>query len=71
MVSTSWILGGKTKYSLRELVPDHTMDYEKHCPAVWEEYVEGHTNPTITNTMTERKCSGIYLGTTGNLQGAL
>ena len=46
------------------------MDYARYCPAIWGGYVEGHTNPTITNTIAERTFSGINLGTTGNLQGS-
>ena len=61
--------GVSDKYSSRELVTGRTMDYDRHCPVIWGEYVEGHINPTITNTMAERTFSGIYLGTMGNLQG--
>ena len=33
--------GVSDKYSPTELVTGYTMDFDRHCPAVWGEYVEG------------------------------
>jgi hypothetical protein len=55
--------------SPREIVMRHTLDFKKHCKAVFGSYCETHDEPAPTNTMVSRSTPAIVLGLTGNLQG--
>ncbi len=57
------------KYSLRKIVLDRKLNFDKHCKATFESYVEAHDGPTITNTMRPHTFPGKFLGPTGNHQG--
>ncbi len=61
--------GVSDKYSPREIVLGHKINFEKHCKATFSSYVEAHKDPTIMNTMRPRTFLRIFLGLTGNCQG--
>jgi len=62
-------LGISQVHSPREIVTWRGLDFNKHFKHQFGTYVEAHEDPVITNT--NRSCTypGVYIGTTGNIQG--
>ena len=62
-------LGISQVHSPREIVTRRGLDFNKHFKHQFGTYVEAHEDPIITNT--NRSCTypGVYIGTTGNIQG--
>lgn len=57
------------RLSPREIVTRRSLDASVHAPTGFGTYVEASEDAVITNDMKSRTYSGIYLGTTGNIQG--
>jgi hypothetical protein len=62
--------GISTRWSPRELILRHKLDYKSHCRALFGSYCEAHEDHKLgRNTMKSRGIPSICLGPTGNLQG--
>ena len=57
--------------SPRDIVISRTVDYKFRCRANVGQYVHAHVNPDITNNMKGKTFTGVWLGSTGNLQGTV
>jgi len=59
-----------TRYSPREIILRHRLDYAHHCRAMFGSYCEVHEDhETSRNSMKPRSVPAICLGPTGNIQG--
>lgn len=58
-------------YSLRMIINQQNLYYEKHCKIVFGTYVVGHNKPTILNTNAADVLDGIYIRYNSNHQGGL
>ena len=58
-------------FSPREIFRVRALDFNKHCKAQLDSYVESHEDRVVTNTQNPRTFPGIYLVPTGNIQGTL
>ena len=65
------VLGILQVHSPREIVTCRGLDFNKYFKHQFGTYVEAHEDPVITNTNRSRTYPGVYIGTTGNLQGTL
>ena len=45
------------------------LNWKKHCKALFGSYVEAHEDPEVTNDMTGRTFTSLFLGPTVNWQG--
>ena len=63
--------GISTRYSPREIILRHKLDYKHHCRAPFGAYCEVHEDNSPTNSMKSRArgIPAICLGPTGNIQG--
>ena len=61
--------GVSDRFSPRELILCHHLDYFHHCKALFGSYCETHEENTPTNSMQSRTMPAICLGPTGNMQG--
>jgi hypothetical protein len=57
------------RFSPRELILRHKLDYNHHCRAPFGAYCEVHEDNMPTNSMKSRGIPAICLGPTGNIQG--
>jgi hypothetical protein len=61
--------GISDRFSPREIILRHKLDYRHHCRAPFGAYCEVYEDNTPTNTMKTRGLPAICLGPTGNIQG--
>jgi len=62
--------GISDRFSLREIILRHKLDYHHHCRAPFGAYCEVYEDNTpMTNSMKTRGLPAICLGPTGNIQG--
>ena len=60
-------LGISQVHSPCEIVTKHKLDWEKHCKAGFDDFVQASYDRNITNRFRDmRTYDGIYLGPTGN-----
>eukprot|EP00804_Cyclotella_cryptica_P008907 CCRYP_012017-RA/>CCRYP_012017-RA protein AED:0.23 eAED:0.23 QI:0/0/0/0.75/0.33/0.25/4/0/1155 len=63
--------GISTLLSLREIVTQQKVDFQRHCRVPFGAYIEASKDAMITNTMRPRTHGCIELGPSGNLQGSV
>ena len=56
-------------YSLRLIMTQQPLEYNKHCKYKFGEYVQAHHQNQPTNTMAEQKINTIYLRPSNNTHG--
>ena len=61
--------GVSDRFSPREIILRHKLNYKKHCRAPFGSYCEVHEDNSPTNSTKSRGIPAICLGPTGNLQG--
>ena len=57
------------KFSPREIILRHRLNFNKQCRGNFGEYILAHEDPDVTNDMKERTYYVFYLRPSGNLQG--